>query len=136
MESDLKEARPIVHVIDDDASLLRAMSRLLRAVGFHVEVFSSAEEFLLHRRESPAASGCAIVDLQLPGLNGLELQQNLSKQNDPLPIVFLTGHGDARIPARAMSGDVIDFLAKPVSAEDLVAAVRRALAAALHKMRP
>ena len=128
MKDDPKDATPIVHLVDDDSSLLRALSRLLRSAGFHVEQFSSAEAFLQHRRNSPDTPGCAIVDLQLPGLNGLDLQENLRQENEPLPVIFLTGHGDVQSSVRAMKHDAVDFLTKPVCADDLLAAVQRAFA--------
>jgi FixJ family two-component response regulator len=120
---------PVVHVVDDDPSLLRALSRLLRAAGFQVEVFSSAENFLSHRSRYPDIPGCLILDLQMPGLGGLKLQELVKQLKEPLPVIFLTGHGDVPSSVRAMKGDAIDFLQKPVSAEDLVAAVKRALSA-------
>ena len=129
MKDDPKDATPIVHLVDDDSSLLRALSRLLRSAGFHVEQFSSAEAFLQHRRNSPDTPGCAIVDLQLPGLNGLDLQENLRQENEPLPVIFLTGHGDVQSSVRAMKHDAVDFLTKPVCADDLMTAVRCAVAA-------
>ena len=116
---------PIVHVVDDDASFLRAISRRLEAAGFHVEGFDSAEAFLARRTHSP---GCAVVDLLMPGADGLALQDALSTMDEPLPVVFLTGHGDVHSSVRAMKHGAIDFLTKPVSGDALVEAVRRAIA--------
>ncbi len=115
--------------MDDDAFYLRAVSRLLRAAGFRVEVFSSAEGFLLHRSGSPDVPGCVILDLRMPGLGGLELQELLKQLKEPLPVIFLSGHGDVPTSVQAMKSDAIDFLVKPVSVEELVAAVKRAFAA-------
>ncbi|NWG75453.1 MAG: response regulator transcription factor [Rubrivivax sp.] len=129
MKEDPKQAVPAVHVVDDDPSILRSLSRLLRSAGYRVESFSSAEEFLLYRSHSPGVPGCAIVDLRLPGLNGLELQDGLNQQKEPLPVIFLTGHGDIPSSVRAMKREAVDFLTKPVCAEDLLAAVQRALEA-------
>jgi FixJ family two-component response regulator len=125
----LENTTPIVHIVDDDPSFLRALVRLLRSMGFQVERFISAEELLEHRRKIPDAPGCVIVDLELPGLNGLELQESLKQQRDPLPVIFLTGHGDVPSSVRAMKQEAVDFLTKPVCADDLVAAVNRAFAA-------
>jgi FixJ family two-component response regulator len=129
MERDLENATPIVHIVDDDPSFLRAVVRLLRSTGFQVERFNSAEELLEHRRKIPDDPGCVIVDLELPGLNGLELQESLNHQRDPLPVIFLTGHGDVPSSVRAMKQEAVDFLTKPVCVDDLVAAVNRAFAA-------
>ncbi len=128
MKSDLTHAEPTIHLVDDDPSTLRALSRLLRSAGCRVELFSSAEEFLLYRGESQDVPGCAIVDLKLPGLSGMELQERLRQQKDPLPLIFLTGHGDIPTSVRAMKRDAVDFLTKPVCADDLLAAVQHALA--------
>jgi FixJ family two-component response regulator len=129
MKTDSKHAEPTVHLVDDDPSILRALSRLLRSAGYHVEQFGSAEEFISYRGRSPDTPGCAIVDLMLPGLNGLELQERLNQQEDLLPVIFLTGHGDIPTSVRAMKRDAVDFLTKPVCADDLLAALQRAFAA-------
>lgn len=116
---------PVVHVVDDDESLLRAVSRRLEAAGFTVEGFSSAEAFLARRSHSP---GCVIVDLRMEGRSGLELQEALGRMDDPLPVIFLTGHGDVHSSVRAMKRGAVDFLTKPVSGEELIEAVQRAIA--------
>jgi len=127
MKSDPEKQVPTVHLVDDDPSILPALSRLLRSAGYRVEPFSSAEEFLNHRNKFPEVPGCAIVDPKLPGLSGLELQESLSKQQEPLPVIFLTGHGDIPSTVHAMKHNAVDFLTKPVSAGDLLPAVKRAL---------
>jgi FixJ family two-component response regulator len=115
----------IVHVVDDDASFLAAMARLLRAGGYEVKTFPSAASFL---QNPPADSpGCVIVDLQMPGLSGLELQETLAKTGNPPPVVFLTGHGDIPTSVHAMRHGAEDFLTKPVKRQDLFDAVQRAL---------
>ena len=91
---------PIVHIVDDDASSLTATSRLLRASGFAVKTFVSAGDFLT-RRDADAA-GCVVADLQMPGMDGLELQAALARTGNPLPILFLTGNGDIPSSVRAM----------------------------------
>ena len=115
-----------VHVVDDDASFLAAISRLLRANGFAVKTYSSAREFLL-RREADAP-GCVLADLQMPGMDGLELQSVLEQSGNPLPILFLTGHGDIPSTVRAMRGGAEDFLEKLAPKKKLLDAVKRALA--------
>jgi FixJ family two-component response regulator len=119
-------SRATVHLVDDDASFLTAVGRLLRAGGYEVRTFTSADQFL---QKPPAdAPGCAIVDLQMPGLSGLELQDALAKVENPLPLVFLTGHGDIPTSVRAMRCGAEDFLTKPVKKQALFDAVERALA--------
>ena len=117
---------PTVHVVDDDASFLSAISRLLRANGFAVKTYSSAREFL--ERRDADAPGCVLADLQMPGMNGLELQSALEQSGNPLPILFLTGHGDIPSSVRAMRGGAEDFLEKLAPKKALLDAVNRALA--------
>jgi len=117
---------PIVYVVDDDASFLKAVSRLLHASGFDVKTFSSAAEFLACL--TAEARGCVIADLKMPGVSGLDLQTALSKSSSPMPVVFLTGHGDIPTSVRAMRDGAEDFLTKRASKEHILEAVRRALA--------
>jgi RNA polymerase sigma factor (sigma-70 family) len=120
------QGAPVIYLVDDDPSFLRALSRRLRAEGYEVECFDSVEEFLgLSRSDIPA---CAVLDLQMPGSGGLELQERLAQADDPLPVVFLTAHGDVPSSVRAMKGGAIDFLRKPVRGDDLLDAIRLALA--------
>ena len=116
-----------VYVVDDDVSFLTAVTRLLRAGGYEVKTFTSAARFLqsLPPADSP---GCVIVDLQMPGLSGLELQDALTKADNPLPLIFLTGHGNIPTSVHAMRQGAEDFLTKPVKKQDLFDAVQRALA--------
>jgi FixJ family two-component response regulator len=115
-----------VFIVDDDTSFRTAVSRLLRASGFAVQAFSSAEEFMAGL--APDVPGCALVDLQMPGLNGLELQEALSKAGVSLPIVFISGHGDIPSTVQAIRRGAEDFLTKRAPKEDLLDAVKRALA--------
>ena len=115
-----------VFIIDDDRSVLKSMSRLLSAVGYTVRAFESAEEFL--KQLGPEISGCIVADLQMPGMDGLKLQQALAKTANPLPIIFLTGRGDIPSSVSAMRSGAEDFLTKRAPKEDLLAAVERALA--------
>ena len=117
---------PIVHVVDDDASFLTAISRLLRANRFSVKTYSSAQEFL--RQRYADAPGCVLADLQMPEMDGLDLQSALAKTPNPLPILFLTGHGDIPSSVQAMRGGAEDFLEKRAPKEKVLEAVRRALA--------
>ncbi|HEV8201154.1 MAG TPA: response regulator [Candidatus Polarisedimenticolia bacterium] len=120
-------ARPKVFVVDDDRSFLNAVARLLRASGHDVETFSKGAD-LLARLERDDATGCVLADLRMPGMDGLSLQQCLAGSENPLPVVFLTGHGDISTTVRAMKAGAEDFLIKTAPKPDLLAAVTRALA--------
>jgi FixJ family two-component response regulator len=117
---------PTVHIVDDDASFLAATARLVRASGFAVKTFSSASDFLAQRDAD--VPGCVLADLQMPGMNGLDLQSALARARDPLPILFLTGHGDIPSTVRAMRSGAVDFLEKCAPKEKLLQALQRALA--------
>jgi FixJ family two-component response regulator len=117
---------PVVFVVDDDDSVLKALGRLLRSHQFHVEAFSSAREFL--HRDRPNTLGCLVLDVRMPGLDGLELQHKLNEVNANLPIIFITGHGDVPMSVQAMKAGAVDFLPKPFEDQDLVGAVRQAIA--------
>lgn len=115
----------VVRVIDDDPSFLRAVARRLEAAGFTIEAFASVAAFLAHRSNAP---GCVVLDLELPDIGGLELQEAIAREDDPLPIVFLTAHGDVQTSVKAMKRGAVDFLTKPVTGADLISAVQLALA--------
>jgi FixJ family two-component response regulator len=121
----MSETKPIVHVVDDDGSFRSAASRLLRAAGHVVECYASADEFLSRAR--PGAPGCVLADLQMPGKSGLELQRALASMPEPLPLVFLTAHGDIPTSVKALKGGAEDFLTKTAPREELLAAVTRAI---------
>jgi FixJ family two-component response regulator len=121
----MAEVTPVVHVVDDDASFLAAVSRFLRAAGFTVRHYASAAEFLAQRQAG--TPGCVLADLRMPGMSGLDLQAALTSAPEPLPVVFLSGHGDIPSTVRAMREGAEDFLTKQAPREELVAAVRRAL---------
>jgi FixJ family two-component response regulator len=122
----MEEPVPMVYLVDDDPDLLRAVERLLRSVGLNVATFDSPREFL--ERYDRHAAGCLVLDLALPGLSGLELQQVLEQQASHLPIVFLSGRGDIAASVRAMKHGAADFLTKPVDDTELLAAIHEALA--------
>jgi len=117
---------PIVFVVDDDRSVRDGLRRLITSVGLAVEVFSTAQEFLHARR--PDAPGCLVLDVRLPGLSGLDLQRELADTDAMLPIVFLTGHGDIPMSVRAMKAGAVEFLTKPFREQDLLDAIRSAIA--------
>jgi DNA-binding NtrC family response regulator len=120
---------PYVCVVDDDQSMRESLHDLLCSTGLTVQTFASAHEFLTHRR--PTAPSCLVLDVQLPGLSGLELQQELAKDEAPMPIIFITGHGDIPMTVRAMKAGASEFLTKPFRDQDLLTAV----AQALHRAR-
>lgn len=113
-----------VHLVDDDPSVLRALSRFLNSKGYDVRPFASAQEFL--DRHDPTVPGCAILDLSMPGFDGLKLQQTLAADGVQLPIIFLTGTGDIPSSVRAIQAGALDFLTKPARKEDLLKAISRA----------
>jgi FixJ family two-component response regulator len=117
---------PVVFLVDDDQQLLRALARLLREHGFTTAAFASAEAFL--REQDASQPGCLVLDVNLPGLDGLALQRRLAERDSSRPIIFLTGYGDIPASVRAIKAGAVDFLTKPVAGETLLAAVRDALA--------
>jgi RNA polymerase sigma factor (sigma-70 family) len=122
----MTDASGFVFVVDDDPSVRKALARLLRSAGLQTETFSSAAEFLEFQR--PDASGCVVLDVHMPETDGLELQQSLSEGHVSLPIIFISGHGDIPMSVRAMKAGAVDFLPKPFDDEELLRAVRQALA--------
>jgi len=120
-----------VFIVDDDASFLRSVSRLLSALGYTVQTYESAQGFL--DRLGPEMSGCVVADLQMPGMNGLELQKALKVSANPLPVIFLTGQGDIPTTVIAMRGGAVDFLVKRAPKEELLAAVERAFERGLRE---
>jgi FixJ family two-component response regulator len=116
----------LVFIVDDDTSVRRALGQLIRSIGLESQAFPSAQAFLDH--PLPEQPCCLVLDLRLPGPSGLDLQSALLKRSRTIPIVFISGHGDVPITARAMKGGAIDFLSKPFNDQDLLDAVQRALA--------
>ncbi|WP_423198607.1 MULTISPECIES: response regulator transcription factor [unclassified Cupriavidus] len=116
----------IVYVVDDDESMRNAVRMLLRSVGFRVEVFATATEFLEHELED--APSCLVLDVRLKGQSGLAVQQQIMEERVPIPIVFMTAHGDIAMSVKAMKAGAMDFLAKPFRDQDMLDAVANALA--------
>lgn len=124
---------PTVYLVDDDPDLLKALQRLLQSAGLQATPFDSAQAFLDgHDRAAP---GCLVLDLSMPGLNGLELQRELEQLNSPLPIIFLSGRGDIPATVQAMKHGATDFLTKPVDDTELLAAIQEALATDRRRRR-
>ncbi len=115
-----------VHVVDDDESVRSALSRLFRASGHSVQTFESAQAYLAEA--SPEEPGCVVLDIRMPGMDGLTLQEHMSKLGFKAPIVFVSGHGNIPASVRAMKRGAVDFLEKPFEEDDLLGAVDRAIA--------
>ena len=119
------DAKAVVFVVDDDASMRRSLDTLLRSVGLEVLLFPSAQEFMGTQR--PDAPGCIVLDVRLPGISGLAFQQELAKAGIPLPVIFITGHGDVPMTVRAMKAGAVEFLTKPFDDQALLDAVNAAI---------
>jgi len=121
----MAELDPIVFVVDDDAAVRRSMERLLRLAGLMVQTFESARDFL--KCERPEGPACLVLDVRLPGLSGLDLQQELSQSGKDIPIIFLTGHGNIPMSVRAIKAGAVEFLTKPVKQRTLLEAIQAAV---------
>jgi len=124
-EDALDQARPIVFVVDDEPAICLSLKRLVRSVGLEAETFTSAREFLRSKR--PDGPACLVLDVRLPDLSGLDLQQELLDANVDLPVIFITGHGDIPMSVRAMKAGAVEFLTKPFRDQDLVDAVQHGI---------
>ena len=122
-----------VFVVDDDASVCRSVSRLLRTFGYHVETFSGARDFLDRAHPTAPEPACLLLDARMPELSGFDLLERLKTSGRNLPVVFITGHGDVAMAMRAMEAGAVDFLAKPFDEQALSAAVERAIAKARER---
>ena len=124
-EAVVTEERPVVFVIDDDPSVRDGLENLVRSVGLEVQTFGSTEEFLRSKR--PDVPTCLVLDVRLPGPSGLNFQRELAQLEIPLPIVFITGHGDIPMSVRAMKGGAVEFLTKPFREEELLDAIQQGI---------
>jgi FixJ family two-component response regulator len=120
-----KESAPVVFVVDDDISVRESLELLIGTEGWRAETFASAQEFL--DRPRVLVPSCLVLDISLPGLNGLDLQERVARERIDIPIIFITGHGDVPMTVRAMKGGAVEFLTKPFSDEALLRAIRQAL---------
>jgi len=127
----MSENNSTIFILDDEPGMLKALMRLLKAEGFTVQAFTSAKAFL--ESYSPETLSCMVLDVAMPELNGLELQEHLTRSGLLLPIVFLTGHGDIPMSVQAIKAGAVDFLTKPVKDADLLRAVRAALQRAVEQ---
>ena len=117
---------PIVYVVDDDAAVRETLSSLLRSVGLRAHGFASTGDFLHHQRAE--APSCLVLDVRLPGVGGLEFQRRLNNAGDPVPVIFITGHGDIPMSVRAIKAGAVEFLPKPFRDQDLLDAIQFAIA--------
>jgi two-component system, LuxR family, response regulator FixJ len=125
MRGNSNNARPTIFVVDDDSAVRDALKLLLRSVGQAVETYGSAQEFLdAYGEDRP---GCLVLDIRMPGMSGLELQQKLNERHSILPIIFITGHGDVPMAVEAMQAGAVDFIQKPFRDQDLIDRINQAL---------
>jgi len=120
-----------VFLVDDDASVRRALARLIKSAGHQVQAFSSAREFL-DTVPQTAGPACLVLDIRMPGLSGIDLQRQLQATSHTLPIIFITGHGDIPMSVKAIKAGAVDFLPKPVKDTDLLRAIEQAVARSVH----
>ena len=120
----MNEVEPIVFIVDDDLSVRRSSERLVRSAGFKVQTFASAGEFLKNPR--PEGPACLVLDVRMPGLNGMDLQHELTQSGIHIPIIFITGHGDIPMTVKAIKSGAVEFLTKPFVDQDLLNAIEQA----------
>jgi FixJ family two-component response regulator len=121
----MSQATPIVFVVDDDVSVRESLELLIRCAGWQPEIFATAQEFLVHPRVP--VPNCLVLDVSLPGLNGLDLQKVVSGDRTDMPIIFITGYGDVPMTVKAMKAGAVEFLTKPFGDDVLLSAIRHAL---------
>ena len=126
---------PTVFLVDDDDSVRRALSRLIKSAGYAVQAFASARDFLEYWRVINEGLACLVLDIRMPGLSGLDLQHELLASNTLLPIIFITGHGNIPMGVKAMKEGAVDFLPKPLKDKELLNAIEQALSRADHGLR-
>ena len=122
----MSDVTPIVFVVDDDVSVRESLDALMRYAGYRAEMFASAREFLA--RPASRVPSCLVIDVSLPDLNGLELQERIAADRVQMPIIFITGHGDIPMTVKAMKAGAMEFLTKPLSQDALLSAIKNALA--------
>ena len=127
----MKDQPSVIFLVDDDDSVRKGLTRLIKSAGYQVQGFTSAQEFLDAKPQS-VGPACLVLDVRMPGLTGLDLQRELQAANAILPIIFITGYGDIPISVKAMKAGAVDFLPKPVQAADLLQAIKQAIARAIR----
>jgi FixJ family two-component response regulator len=121
----MEQQRPVVFIVDDDPTVCSALRRLIRSVGLEAETFTSARDFL--QAKHVTGPGCMVLDVRLPDLSGLNLQEKLAEANIDLPIIFITGYGDVPMTVRAMKAGALEFLTKPLNEQQLLDAMQRGI---------
>ncbi len=121
----MTETKPTIFIVDDDPSVRESTKLMLEGVGFNVKTFASAQDFLNAKLQE--CLGCLILDVRMPGISGLDLQEKLVSAKTPLPVIFITGHGTVPMTVRAMKAGAVDFLQKPFEEQDLLDAINRAI---------
>ena len=132
MTRSIANAEPVVYVVDDDEAMRSSLKWLIESVGLRVETFGSADEFL--SCYYPGRAGCLLLDVRMPGMSGLDLQEYLANRHIQLPVIIITGHGDVPMAVRAMKGGALDFIEKPFNDQALLDAIRGALAMAAEQL--
>jgi FixJ family two-component response regulator len=125
-QTEMPRLEPVVYIVDDDAGVREGLDSLVRSVGFQVRTFASATDFL--RGPHPDAPGCLVLDIRMPGVSGLDLQRELTEAGVPIPIIFITGHGDIPMTVQAMKAGAVEFLTKPFREQELLEAIQQAVA--------
>ena len=124
----MSKTNPTIAIVDDDASVCRAISRLLRSLGMNADTFSSGRDFIEHIGTMPSLRpDCVVLDVQMPGMNGLEVQELLVRSENPLPVIFITAHDEAGICERALQAGAVAFLRKPFNDELLIKTLNEAI---------
>jgi FixJ family two-component response regulator len=133
----MSESKPLIAIVDDDQSVCRALKRLVRSLGMNAETFASGQEFLDLLEAMPSFHvDCVVVDVQMPGLNGLETQERLARNGNPLPVIFITAHDDIGVRQKALAGGAVAFLRKPFNDELFIKTLREALKRAKNGKTP
>jgi FixJ family two-component response regulator len=123
----MSESKPLIAIVDDDQSVCRALKRLVRSLGMNAETFASGQEFLDLLEAMPSFHvDCVVVDVQMPGLNGLEVQERLARSGNPLPVIFITAHDEIGVRQKALAGGAVAFLRKPFNDELFIKTLREA----------
>ncbi|HSE85446.1 MAG TPA: response regulator [Candidatus Binatia bacterium] len=124
----MSKTKPAIAIVDDDASVCRAISRLLRSLGMNADTFTSGHEFIKHIQTSPSFHpDCVVLDVQMPGMNGLEVQDLLVRSEKPLPVIFITAHDEVSVRERALQAGAVAFLRKPFNDELFIKTVNEAI---------
>ena len=124
----MSKTRPTIAIVDDDASVCRAISRLLRSLGMNADTFTSGHEFIKHIQTMPSVRpDCVVLDVQMPGMNGLEVQELLVRSENPLPVIFITAHDEVSLRERALQAGAVAFLRKPFNDELFIKTLNEAI---------